>query len=151
MTITSTSMAIHEFLVRRAAQCREEEHAYRRWVDFLAPFRWAMVGGAAFLSAAAGATILKDPGFLGPTAAALMAFAAAALTATHTALRCDFHQGECQRLVQAFRSLANEYEGASVADGAYAASQKEELEIRYAEVVRTAGATPPAKYYGQRA
>jgi hypothetical protein len=122
--------------------CRREAFAYREWLGWLTPLRWISVGGGVVLSAAAGFTILRESLPHGPAISATLAFAASTLTALHVALKCDSHQSECRRLIQAFKSLSVQIAACRELPSAEQEKKKTEIMTKVAHLVETATAVP---------
>ena len=101
-----TGQNINLALDQTDRNCRREIIAYSEWLGWLTPLRWISVGGGVVLSATAGFAILLDSLPNGKIISASLAFAASIMTGLHVALKCDAHQAECRRLIQAFRSLS---------------------------------------------
>ena len=130
---------------RGVRNCQREEAAYRSWLGFLGPLRWLCLGGGVVLPAVAGLSALGETAFFGPNwkvVSALLAFAGSALTGLHGALKCDTHQAECRRLIQAVRGIRLEYESSVDLDAPQRASRLAALQAEFAKLVRDASATP---------
>jgi hypothetical protein len=133
-----------------ARKCSREETAYRTWLGILGPLRWICLGGGVILSAAAGMSVLGESAFFGPNwklVSTLFAFTASALTGLHGVLKCDSHQSECHRLIQAFRGLRFEYEASKDLGPQERSKRREELDAKFARLVTTAAATPAGWCY----
>jgi hypothetical protein len=104
-----TRLATH--IAQRRRECRVEWEAYDRWLGTLTPLRWFTVGGAAILSAIAGAALLKgqEASASAHLYAAIAALASTGLTGLHTALDCDVFQTKCRAHVLEFKDLERSY------------------------------------------
>jgi len=122
--------------------CQREEVAYRIWLGILAPLRWTCIGGGVVFSAAAGVSILWEVLPDGKLISALLAFTASALTAIHTALKCDSYQSECHRLIQAFKSLRAQFHASNNVAPLERPRRRNNLNVRYAQLIETAAASP---------
>lgn len=129
--------------------CEREEMAYRAWLGLLTPLRWGCVGGGVVFSAAAGVAVLWDALPHGKAISAILAFSATALTGLHTGLNCDAHQSECRRLIQAFKSLGDQYEDLKDLGPDEEAEERKALNRRRAELKETATALPAAWCYSR--
>jgi hypothetical protein len=126
-------------------KCTVEETAYRAWLSVLGPLRWICLGGGVVFSAAAGLSILGESAFFGQNwklVSALLAFAASALTGLHGILKCDAHQAECHRLIQAFKSLRSNYEASNFLDPQERPKRLQKLNDDLTELTKDAQAIP---------
>ena len=127
--------------------CRREVIAYSEWLGWLTPLRWISVGGGVVLSATAGFAILWDSLPNGKIISASLAFAASIMTGLHVALKCDAHQAECRRLIQAFKSLSLQIAACKVLPPEEQAKARPEIMTKVAHLVETAAASPGAWCY----
>jgi hypothetical protein len=122
--------------------CRREAFAYSEWLGWLTPLRWISVAGGVLLSAAAGFSILWKTLPHGTGISATLAFAASTLTALHVALKCDAHQSECRRLIQAFKSLSVQIATCKELPSPEQEKKKTEIVTKVAHLVEAATAVP---------
>jgi hypothetical protein len=127
--------------------CRREEMAYRAWLGVLTPLKWTCVSGGVVFSAAAGVSILWEALPHGKAISAALAFSASALTGLHSALKCDAHQSECHRLIQAFRSLGTQYAASKSLGPPERVERRNALNIRLGQLIETATARPASWCY----
>ena len=129
--------------------CEREEMAYRAWLRLLTPLRWTCVSGGVVFSTAAGVSVLWDGLPHGKVISAILAFSAAILTGLHTRLNCDAHQSECRRLIQAFKSLRDQYKDLGDLRPLEEAEQRKALNKQRAKLKETATAIPATWCYSR--
>lgn len=129
----------------RLKECKAERRAYEIWLAWLFPANVITIVMPAVLAAIAGATILGD--FFEKDGTKIIAGGAAltsaALTAIHTALKCDSHQAECRRLVQAYYALEAAYSGLEGCQDDSISHNYEKYEERLQHLRESAGAITP--------
>jgi hypothetical protein len=128
-------------------RCRREALAYNAWLGKLTPWRWFCVSGGIVFSAAAGVSIVWQALPHGRVISALLAFAASALTGLHVALKCEVHQTECRRLIQAFRSLEIQMNACNVLPPPGRDERQQALVEDLAQLIKTTAACPSDKCY----
>jgi len=95
-------------LERAEWECRREVIAYGEWLGFLRPLGWLCLSGGVIFSSAAGVSVIWTTATHEKIISASLAFTASALTGLHGTLKCDSHQAECRRMIQALKSLLAE-------------------------------------------
>lgn len=136
---------VRDLLRQWEQECLVEKRALELWLGRLTPLKWTCVGGGVVLPLIAGFTLLGETDALGkywPLISGALALVAAALTGLHTALKCDPHQAECHRLINAYADIVTSIQSASASDDRSAREQKVEIEARLRETRKSAGAHP---------
>jgi len=128
-------------------RCRREALAYNAWLRKLTPWRWFCVSGGIVFSAAAGVSIVWQALPYGRVISALLAFTASALTGLHVALKCEVHQTECRRVIQAFRSLEIQMNACNALPSPARDERQQVLVEALAELIKTTTASPSDKCY----
>jgi hypothetical protein len=90
-------------------ECEAMSDAYATSLAALIPANVLLVVGAALLSLVAGASILVENHMLSKTWIAAAALLSSMLTVVHSKLGCDEYQGECKKLIGAYRGFAQDY------------------------------------------
>jgi hypothetical protein len=138
----ATGISSHLALDRIDRDCSREVIAYGEWLGWLTPLRWISVGGGVVLSGAAGFSILWNTLPSGKIISAVLAFAASTLTTIHVALKCESHQSECRRLIQAYKSLSVQISLCRELTPEEHPARRAEIMMKVAHLVETANAVP---------
>lgn len=100
-------------LNEKRRECLVQARAYELWLRILTPIRLMTVVSGVALPAIAGFTTLHARDVFGvpwANVCALLTFAASLIATLHTALQCEPHQTECQRLRRRYAAMVDEFD-----------------------------------------
>mgnify|MGYP006107971443 CR=1 FL=1 len=95
---------------QRKIECHIQQESYSIWLSYLTPLRWVSIIIGVIFPAIVGVAIFAELfGEEWKIWSAIMLLVSGMVSGLHTALKCDSHQSECQRLKKRYEALADKY------------------------------------------